>query len=168
MGHPWGTWGPYLLNRNLGPHNFCVSYMTLYLFWRIAKNFGWSRLLSPYRCIATVLDGLTTSGSYLEDIFDAVFFEPEWLCLDDWAVDDVQTNGVGTILVYHQQRIRIILLFLGHLLAVSGQDQAVDNEVLEGRFVEQCGWEHQEGVEPSTGLRNHRSVARCGFSMPFS
>ena len=55
MGHPWGTWDPYLLNRNLGPHNFCVSYMTLYLFWRISKTFGWLRLLSPYRCIATVL-----------------------------------------------------------------------------------------------------------------
>ena len=55
MGHPWGTWGPYLLNRSLGPHNFCVSYMTLYLFWRISRIFGWLRLLSPYRCIATVI-----------------------------------------------------------------------------------------------------------------
>ena len=54
MGHPWGTWGPYLLNRSLGPKKICISYMTLYLIWRISRIFGWLRLLSPYRCIATV------------------------------------------------------------------------------------------------------------------
>ena len=50
------------------------------------------------------------------------------------------------------RRIGIVLQALGHLAAVLGEDEAVDDDVFERRFSEQGGAEQHQGVEPAAGL----------------
>lgn len=48
---------------------------------------------------------------------------------------------------------RVVLQPLAHLLAICRQHQAVADQVLEGRLVEEGGGQHHQGVEPAAGLR---------------
>ena len=88
----------------------------------------------------------------LQHAVDTSLAETERLSTHDRRVNEVQTDGVGSVLVDDLRGVRVVLKTLAHLLAVLSQDQTVDNEVLEGRLVEQGGGEHHEGVEPATGL----------------
>lgn len=54
----------------------------------------------------------------------------------------------------HKHGVRVVLKPLAHLLAISSKNQAIGNEVLEGGLVEQGSGEHDEGVEPTSGLVN--------------
>ena len=64
---------------------------------------------------------------------------PQRFCFDNRAIDDVETNGVRPVLVDDNHGVGVVLLLLRHLLTIRCQHQTVDYQVLEGRFVEQCG-----------------------------
>ena len=47
---------------------------------------------------------------------------------------------------------RVVFEPLAHFFAVFGQDEAVDDNMVEGRFVKQGRGDHHQGVEPAPGL----------------
>ncbi len=85
--------------------------------------------------------------------FDEPFFaEAQVLAAYCWAVEHVEPNRISPILIQHFVRVRVILEPFAHLLAVLGEDQSVDNAVLERRDVEERGTQHRECVEPTPRL----------------
>ena len=86
------------------------------------------------------------------DFFESGFTEFQRLGAHHWRVDEIGSKGVGADFMQDLVGVRIILLRLRHLLTVFGQHEAVDDDIAEGRFVEQRGRQHQQGVEPSAGL----------------
>lgn len=52
----------------------------------------------------------------------------------------------------NEHGIREVLLAFAHLLAVGGEDDAVDDEVLEGFAPLHGSRDHHQRVEPATGL----------------
>ena len=52
----------------------------------------------------------------------------------------------------YRHGVGVVLFGLGHLLAVGGQHQAVDDEVLEGRLAEQGRRQDEQRVEPAARL----------------
>ena len=53
-----------------------------------------------------------------------------------------------------QRAYRVVAQAFAHLLAIFGQNEAVADQALEGRLLEQGGGQHHEGVEPATRLVN--------------
>ena len=88
----------------------------------------------------------------LQYVEHALLLEPQRLRLHHGAVDEEEPEGVGAVLAHELHGVRVVLLPLAHLLPVGGQDEAVDDEVLEGRLVEQGRREHQQRVEPAPRL----------------
>ena len=89
------------------------------------------------------------------------------------AVEQVHSQGISSVLVYNFHGIGIVLQALAHFLAISSQNQSVNDQVLERRFVEQSGGQnlctcqpylsncsqrgkqtvpYHKGVEPTAGL----------------
>ena len=67
-------------------------------------------------------------------------------------VDQVQTQGVGAVRGEDGVGLGIVLEPLAHLLAVFGQDEPVDDHVLERGFVEQSRGDDHQRVEPAARL----------------
>ena len=87
-----------------------------------------------------------------EDLLDAVLGEAEVLGADDGGVDEVEAEGVGAELLDDLGGVGVVAQALGHLLAVLGEDEAVDDDVAVGGLAEEEGAEDEEGVEPAAGL----------------
>mmetsp|Transcript_74071 Transcript_74071/g.173831 ORF Transcript_74071/g.173831 Transcript_74071/m.173831 type:complete len:310 (+) Transcript_74071:1112-2041(+) len=88
----------------------------------------------------------------LHDISHALLLKLQRFCSDHTRVQHVHPYCVCPMVLGDVLGIREVLEALGHLLAICGQHQAVDNEVLEGRAVEQVGSQDHERVEPAAGL----------------
>ena len=65
---------------------------------------------------------------------------------------EIPADGVGPVLVQGVEGIHGVALGLGHLVAVSVQDQAQDDDVLIGGLVEEQGGFRMQGIEPSSCL----------------
>ena len=70
----------------------------------------------------------------------------------DRARDQVGPQRVGPEALDHAHRVGVVLEPLGHLLAVGGEDQPVDDHVLERWPAKERGREHVQRVEPAAGL----------------
>mmetsp|Transcript_96445 Transcript_96445/g.229667 ORF Transcript_96445/g.229667 Transcript_96445/m.229667 type:complete len:486 (-) Transcript_96445:1848-3305(-) len=88
----------------------------------------------------------------LHDIPHALLLELQRFGPDHTRVQHVHPNRICTMVLGDVLRIRKVLEALGHLLAICGQHQAVDNQVLEGGAVEEVGSQHHKRVEPAPGL----------------
>mmetsp|Transcript_41508 Transcript_41508/g.130922 ORF Transcript_41508/g.130922 Transcript_41508/m.130922 type:complete len:397 (-) Transcript_41508:157-1347(-) len=88
----------------------------------------------------------------LEVLHDARLAEAEVLGVDDGRVDQVEPQRVRAVRVDHEDGVGVVLLALGHLLAVGREHKPVADQVLEGGLVEEGGREHHEGVEPAACL----------------
>lgn len=88
----------------------------------------------------------------LNNFLDTRLLESKRLGSDDWGADEIQSQSVGSILVHDDRGIGEVLESLGHLLSVFGEDDSVDNAVLERRAAEKVGTENEQGVEPSSSL----------------
>eukprot|EP00160_Parvularia_atlantis_P015540 Unigene4479_Nuclearia_a/m.13690 Unigene4479_Nuclearia_a/g.13690 ORF Unigene4479_Nuclearia_a/g.13690 Unigene4479_Nuclearia_a/m.13690 type:complete len:521 (-) Unigene4479_Nuclearia_a:1533-3095(-) len=88
----------------------------------------------------------------LNHVLHALLLEPQRLGAHDGRVDQVQPQRVGAVLVQDLARVRVVLEALGHLLAVRGQDEAVDDQVAERRLVKQRGRNDEQRVEPPARL----------------
>ncbi len=87
-----------------------------------------------------------------QDLLDAVLGELEVLGAHDGRVDHVEADGVRPVGVEHQVGVWIVLEPLGHLLAVLGQHEPVDDHVPVGRLSEQHRAQEHERVEPAARL----------------
>ena len=87
-----------------------------------------------------------------EDFLDSLFGELEVFGADDRRAEQEQTQRIRSVRVDDVQRVRIVLFALGHLLSVFREDESVDDDVARRRLSEQRGGEHDERVEPSSGL----------------
>ena len=85
-------------------------------------------------------------------LLDALLGELERLGLHDRRVDHVETDGVRSIRVEHLRRVGIVLEALRHLLAVLGENEAVDDHVLVRRLVEEARAQDHERIEPAARL----------------
>mmetsp|Transcript_72030 Transcript_72030/g.203460 ORF Transcript_72030/g.203460 Transcript_72030/m.203460 type:complete len:559 (-) Transcript_72030:1935-3611(-) len=73
----------------------------------------------------------------LHDAPHALLLEFEGLSTDNRRVAHVHADRVGAVALDYLLRVGVVLQPLAHLLTVRGQDETVDNEVLEGRLIEQ-------------------------------
>ena len=83
---------------------------------------------------------------------DPLLLEAQILGVDHGRVHQVDPQRVGPVLVEDEVGVREVALALRHLLAVCGEDDAVDDHVLERGAIEERGGEDGEGVEPAAGL----------------
>mmetsp|Transcript_50895 Transcript_50895/g.114448 ORF Transcript_50895/g.114448 Transcript_50895/m.114448 type:complete len:741 (+) Transcript_50895:1036-3258(+) len=88
----------------------------------------------------------------LHHVADAILFELERLCSDDWGVAHVHAHGISAVGLDDLLGVGVVLQALAHLLAIRGKHQAVDDQVLEGGPVEEVRGEHHERVEPASSL----------------
>ena len=88
----------------------------------------------------------------LEDLLHAVLGEAEVLGADDGRGDHVEAERVGAVFLEHLDGVGVVLEALRHLLAVLGEDEAVDDDVAVRRLAEEAGAEHHERVEPAARL----------------
>jgi hypothetical protein len=51
----------------------------------------------PDQCAATVLDHYTTSFNWAQTNFAAIWLRPKWFLVDNSAITDVQTGGIGFV-----------------------------------------------------------------------
>lgn len=72
----------------------------------------------------------------LQDVTDTFFLEAQVLGAHHRRIDQIEPESVRSVLIHHQFRVRIVLLLLGHLLAIGGEHQPVDDQILERWFVE--------------------------------
>ena len=93
-----------------------------------------------------------------EDVFENVLhsflFELQRFASDDGRSDQIQAQSVGAELLEDLHRIGIVLLPFGHLLAGAGENDAVDDQILERGLVEESGGDDEQRVEPTAGLIN--------------
>mmetsp|Transcript_6291 Transcript_6291/g.12437 ORF Transcript_6291/g.12437 Transcript_6291/m.12437 type:complete len:589 (+) Transcript_6291:533-2299(+) len=87
-----------------------------------------------------------------DDVAYALLPEPQLLCSHHRGVDEVHAEGVGAMGIDDDLRVRVVLQPLAHFLAVAGKDEAVDDDVVEGRLVEQRRPDHHQRVEPAPRL----------------
>mmetsp|Transcript_171978 Transcript_171978/g.551233 ORF Transcript_171978/g.551233 Transcript_171978/m.551233 type:complete len:309 (+) Transcript_171978:1169-2095(+) len=88
----------------------------------------------------------------LDHVLDALLSELQRLRSDNGRIAHVHSHGVGTVEVAHVRGVRIILQALAHLLAVGCQHEAIADQVLECRLVEEVGGQHHQSVKPAPGL----------------
>ena len=88
-----------------------------------------------------------------DDVFDALLAEAQLLRAHHGRVDEVEPQRVGAVGVDDELRVRVVFEALAHLLAVGGEDEAVDNDVFEGGAVKERRRQHNERVEPAAGGR---------------
>ena len=78
--------------------------------------------------------------------------EAQVLAADNRRGEQVEPRCIGTILLDDFHRVGIILQALGHLLAVLGQHDPVDDDMLECVLAKQRSGEHVEVIEPCARL----------------
>ncbi|MPM72188.1 hypothetical protein SDC9_119161 [bioreactor metagenome] len=87
-----------------------------------------------------------------EHFLDAVFRKLQIFGAHHLRPQHEQPQRIRAVTVDHIHRIGIILLALGHLLPVLGQNQPVHDHMLERRLVEQRRAQHHQRVKPAAGL----------------
>ena len=87
-----------------------------------------------------------------EDLLDAVLGELQVLGAHDGRVDHVEADRVRAVRVEHERRVGVVLQALRHLLAVLGEDEAVDDDVPVRALPEEHRAEEHERVEPAARL----------------
>ena len=81
-----------------------------------------------------------------------VLVEVEVVRANQGRVDEIHPDCVSTELVADLHRVGVVLEALAHLLAVAGEDETVDDEVLVGVAVLDAGGDDVERVEPAASL----------------
>jgi len=87
-----------------------------------------------------------------EGVDHAVFREAEVFRADDGRIDHVEAQGIGAVGVEDLGGVWIILQAFGHLAAVFGEDETVDDDILIGRLIEERGAEQHQRVKPTPCL----------------
>ena len=83
---------------------------------------------------------------------DALLGDDEVAATQDRRAHEEPAHRVGAVAVEDAVDVGVVALGLGHLQAVVAEHDAVGDDLLERRAVEQCGGQHVEQVEPATGL----------------
>ncbi len=87
-----------------------------------------------------------------EDFLDSFIGKLKRLSFNERRVHQIQSDGVGSVLIDENHRIGEVFLAFAHFLAVFRQDESVHNQIFVRRVVVQGRGDHVEGVEPSSGL----------------
>ncbi len=85
-------------------------------------------------------------------VADALLGDDEVPAAQDRRCHEEPAHRVGTVAVEDLVDVRVVLQRLGHLLSVGAEHDAVADDVLVGRAVEQRGREDVHRVEPAAGL----------------
>lgn len=93
-----------------------------------------------------------SSDDRVSNVSNAVILEDQVVTSDDGRVDQVQPEGVTSVLMQDLLWVGVIPQALAHLLSIATQDQSRDDQVLPRRRVEQMCSEDDQSVEPSSGL----------------
>ena len=88
----------------------------------------------------------------LDDVLDACLVELERVAANSRRGDQVEADAVRAVLAYDVARVGVVLLALAHLLAVAGEHEAVGDEALKRRLVEQRRRDDEQRVEPAARL----------------
>ena len=83
---------------------------------------------------------------------DSLLGDDQIAATQDRAGHEEPAHRVGAVAVEDLIDVRVVALGLGHLQPVGAQDDAVGDDLLEGRAVEQCGGKYVLDVEPAAGL----------------
>lgn len=67
-------------------------------------------------------------------------------------VHEVQSNGIRSEFVYHQHRVGVILLALGHLVAILCKHDSIHYQILKRTGVVQSSGYDIQSVEPTSAL----------------
>lgn len=93
-----------------------------------------------------------SSDDRVPDVSNAVVLEDQVVSTYDGRVDEVEPEGVTSVLVQDLFGVGVIPQTLAHLLSIASEYQTRDDQIFPGSRVEQVSTEDNEGVEPSSGL----------------